>query len=197
MTLINDKPPSQTDKILSVLPYLFPLLDGLQFGRYFILENVDNPISVGLALLYALYRAIPFGGFIAFFALITLAGNTRINRLVRFNMQQAIYLDIALFFPGLIASLYNLVGRAGGFQIPAQVTEIGTDAIFFTLLAAVGYSMVSSLLGQTPNKIPLISDAVERRLGETMVFDGEKFIKPTFEKDKDKDKKQDDETKDS
>merc|ERR1712232_328427 len=36
MELVNDKAPTTTDKVVSVLPYLFPLLDGLAFSRFFV-----------------------------------------------------------------------------------------------------------------------------------------------------------------
>jgi len=188
MDLINDKPPTGTEKILSVLPYLFPLLDGLQFGRFLFVENPDNALSILAGVTYALYRSIPFGGFIAFFALNFLSGNPRINRLIRFNMQQAIYLDIALFFPGLLAAVYGLIG--GG--LPRAATEIGSDVLFFSLLAALAYSIVSSLLGIAPNKLPLISGAVENRMPTVDMFDSEGRFNPKRregEDDEDKDKK--------
>jgi Chloroplast import apparatus Tic20-like/EF-hand domain pair len=193
LEMINDKAPSGGDKILSVLPYLFPLLDGLQFARFLVLENPDNIFSAIIGITYALYRSIPFGGFIAFFALSFLSGNPSINRLVRFNMQQAIYLDIALFFPGLIAALYSIVGGAVGLKLPAGVTEIGSDFMFVTLLATVAYCSISSLLGQEPNKIPLISDAVEARMPTVDMFDDKGRFQPRRRQDEeDKTDKKDD-----
>jgi Chloroplast import apparatus Tic20-like/EF-hand domain pair len=171
MEILNDRAPTGTDKLLSILPYLFPLLDGLQFARFLVLGNPENPISIAIGLLYALYRSIPFGGFIAFLALNLLSGNPSINRLIRFNMQQAIYLDIALFFPGLLAGLYALVGSGLGLQLPQSVTELGTDAVFFSMVALVGYAVVSSLLGVTPDKIPFISNAVSQRMPSIDMFD--------------------------
>ena len=173
ISLLNDKEPSTSDKIISVLPYLFPLLDSLQFGRFLLVENQDNPFVLILALLYGLYQSIPFSGLVAFFALSLLSSNLSLNRLIRFNMQQAIYLDIALFFPGLLAALYGLVASGAGFKIPPAVTEIGSDVIFGALLLAVGYAAISSLLGITPNKIPIISQAVEDRMPTIDMFDSE------------------------
>ena len=86
-------------------------------------------------------------------------------------MQQAIYLDIALFFPGLLAGLYALVGSGLGLQLPQSVTELGTDAVFFSMVALVGYAVVSSLLGVTPDKIPFISNAVSQRMPSIDMFD--------------------------
>merc|ERR1712183_1016762 len=113
--MLNDREPTQSDKIVSILPYLFPLMDGIQYGR-FILQNGDNnPLVGAVALLYTIYRSIPFSGFVAFFALNFLASNTQINRLVRFNMQRAIFIDIALFFPGLLFGLGQSLLPALGF----------------------------------------------------------------------------------
>ena len=188
MEMINDKAPTGTDKILSLLPYLLPLLDGLEFARFLVTENPDNVLSAFIGITYSLYRMIPFGGLIGYFALNFLSGNVSINRLVRFNMQQAIYLDIALFFPGLLAALYGLIGQAAGFSLPPGVTEIGSDAMFATLLATIGYASISSLLGQAPNKIPFISEAVEARMPTVDMFDKEGRFNPRRNKKDDEDK---------
>jgi hypothetical protein len=195
--ILNEKEPTNSDKVLSVLPYLFPLMDGLQWGRFLLASEgaESNPLVVGLALLYALYRAIPFSGFIAFSVLYFLGGNPSLNRLVRYNMQQAIFVDVALFFPGLIGGVVGLTG----LQLPAIASQLGNDAIFVTLLATIGYCTVSSLLGITPNKIPIISPAVEDRMPNIDSFDldteGNIVFKPREEEEgkenqkDDKDKK--------
>lgn len=191
LSIINDDPPSLTDRAVSVLPYLFPLLDGLQFGR-FLLQDDGNPAVTAVALLFALYRSVPFSGFIVFFALSFLSNNPSINRLIRFNMQQAIYLDIALFFPGLITSLLALV--FGGAGIPASVSELGTDAIFVTLLVTLAYCSISSILGFTPDKLPVISNAASDRMPTIDMFDAEgRFVPREMRENKDKedDKKND------
>lgn len=164
MELINDKEPSGTDKIVSVLPYLFPLMDGLVFGQHLLAGNEDNPIVAALALLFVAYRSIPFSGFLAFFALNTFSNNLSINRLVRFNMQQAVFLDIALFVPGLLATLATLASQGVNLNVPPMVGEFGGDAVFLTLVAMLSYSTVTSLLGQTPDKIPFLSQAVKDRV---------------------------------
>lgn len=191
LSILNDKEPTTRDKIVSVLPYLFPLLDSLQFGRFLLAENTDNPFVIGLALLYTLYRSVPFSGFISFLALNTLSSNPGINRLVRFNMQQAIFMDIALFFPGLVGAAYALIASGAGFQVPAAFTELGSDVIFGTLLLTVAYASISSLLGITPDKLPLISQAVEDRMPTIDMFDesGRFIPRDMREKKEDEDKK--------
>lgn len=176
MELINDKPPTALDKVVSIVPYLFPLLDGLQFARFLIFSqdssstSIDNPIVAILVILYALYRTIPFSGFIAFFALNFLSFNPRINRLVRFNMQQAIFIDIALFFPGLLSGISSLLTGVGGVQIPPAVGGIVDTAVFATLVLTLAYAVVSSLLGITPDKIPIISKAASDRMPSADMF---------------------------
>jgi len=109
-------------------------------------------------------------------------------------MQQAIFLDVALFFPGLIGGLVALTG----LQMPLIVSQISNDAIFITLLGVIGYCTVSSLLGIAPNKIPLISKAVEDRMPNVEMFDldtdGNIVFRPREEEEEaekkdDKDKK--------
>ena len=190
MNLLNDKEPTAQDKIISVLPYLFPLLDSLQFGRFLLVENPENPFVLVLALLFTLYKSVPFSGFIAFLALNVLSGNPGINRLVRFNMQQAIFLDIALFFPGLIGAVLALIAGGAGVQLPTAFTELGSDLIFGALLLTIAYASISSLLGLTPNKIPLISQAVEDRMPSIDMFDDEgRFTPRNMREQKDEDKK--------
>lgn len=192
LAILNDKDPTQRDKIVSILPYLFPLLDSLQFGRFLINDNVDNPIVGILAVLFVTYRSIPFSGFLAFLALNTLSSNPGLNKLVRFNMQQSIFLDIALFFPGLIGALIVGIGGAAGFQIDDSVSQLSSTAIFGLLVLTVLYASISSLLGITPDKIPFISRAVEDRMPTTDMFDDQgRFIprsmRPPKEEDKSKD----------
>jgi hypothetical protein len=169
-------------------------MDSLQFGRFLLTENADNPFVIVLALLYSLYKAVPFSGFVAFLALNVLSSNPGLNRLVRFNMQQAIFVDIALFFPGLLAALFGIIGSGAGFQIPPGLAELGSDVIFGAMLLTIGYASVSSLLGITPNKIPLISQAVDDRMPTIDMFDNQGQFIPRNERE-DKDKKDDEKDK--
>jgi len=190
LEILNDKDPTQRDKVLSVLPYLFPLLDSLQFARFLIVDNAENPIVGLLGLLYATYRSIPFSGFVAFLALNTLSSNPGLNRLIRFNMQQAIFLDIALFFPGLLTALVAGLGSVAGFTIPDAANQFSSTAIFGVLFVAVLYSSISSLLGEAPNKIPIISQAVEDRMPTTDMFDDEgRFVPRQAREEKNKEEK--------
>lgn len=192
LDFLNEKPASVSDRVISILPYLFPLMDGLQYGRFLLSGDTSNPFIVLLAVLYGLYRSIPFSGFVAFFALNFLSGNPSINRLVRYNMQQAIFIDIALFFPSLILGVGGLIANgAGGGALPPGVSEIFSDVIFGTLLVMLGYCVVSSAFGREPDGIPLISDAVKDRMPTIDMFDDEGRFVPREFRNKDEDEKKD------
>lgn len=188
LDFLNEKPATMTDRVVSILPYLFPLMDGLQYGRFLLSASDDsNPFVLALAVLYSLYRSIPFSGFAAFFALNLLSGNPSLNRLVRYNMQQAIFIDIALFFPSLILGIGGLVVGGSGGGLPPAVSEIFSDVMFGSLLLMLAYCAGSSLLGREPDGIPLISDAVKDRMPTIDMFDDEgRFVPREFRK-KDKD----------
>jgi len=172
LDILNDREPTTTDRALSILPYLLPLLDGLQYGRFLLgaADDGSNPFIAALAIVYTLYNAVPFSGLIAFFALDFLSNNPRINRLVRYNMQQAIFLDIALFFPGLATGLIGLGLGAMKVELPQLAVQLGTDAIFVGVLLALGYCTVSSILGVVPDKVPLISGRVTQRMPSADMF---------------------------
>ena len=190
LELLNDAPPTVTDRMVSLIPYLFPLMDGLQYGRFLLLQTDEgNPVVTVLAILYALYRSIPFSGFVAFLALNFLSFNPRINRLVRFNMQQAIFVDIALLFPGLLLGISTTVLPALGVTIDPTFSEVSSDVVFFTLLVTLAYCIISSALGITPDKLPLISGAVDQRMPSIDMFDDQgRFVGPSEDSKDDKKK---------
>jgi hypothetical protein len=51
-----------------------------------------------------------------------------------------------------------------GLAVPDSVSSISSSITFLFMLAAVGYSVVLSAAGLEPNRLPLISDRVKRRV---------------------------------
>lgn len=158
--LVNDKPSTVSDRIVSALPYLLPLSDGLLFGSFLLQGQFEagNPVVVALLSAVALLRAVPFGQFAAFFGLSVLGDNLKVNKLVRHNALQAVYLDVALFPASL------LTAAAAWGKLPTEILQGGSDVIFVALMAAIVYSITSSAAGVTPDKLPFISDIVQRRM---------------------------------
>lgn len=96
-----------TDRILSCVPYIVPLLDGDRYGRFLfyqvpLLGLFDNILLGPFKLIYG---TIPFAQLIFFIGLSVLSRNPEIPRPIRFNMQQALLLDIALIFPSLLGQI--------------------------------------------------------------------------------------------
>lgn len=147
------------DKIFASLPYLLPLIDGLEFGRFLFQQfPVLQVILLPLLPLLQLYASIPFAGLIIFFALYFLVvRNERIAHFIRFNTMQAILIDIVLILCSLIVRILQQALR-GGF-----IVETLYNMIFLGVLAACIYSIVQSLLGRYA-EIPTISDAVHMQV---------------------------------
>jgi len=154
---------SVTDRALSCLPYILPLIDGDRYGR-FLFALVPALGAIDYALLgpfNALFAAIPFLQLICFFGFTILARNPELSRDVRFNLQQAVILDIALFFPSLLGQVTGSLP----ITLPRFLVEGGSNFVFLALIGAVGYSVVSNATGKVPNGIPFISEAVETQVG--------------------------------
>ena len=148
-------------RVLSCLPYFLPLIDATTYGQFILTQNLPI-LGLALAPFVAIFRAIPFGGLITFFVFSNQSRNRGLPRLLRFNLQQAILLDIALFFP----SLFGLFGAGLPPEVKAALTEPACDAVFLSLLVCIVYSCIGNVLtGSPPNKIPLIGDASDRSIG--------------------------------
>lgn len=151
--MANNNEIEGTDRVLSCLPYLIPLLDGDRYGRYlfYLVPALGMADSLILGPFKLIYSVIPFAQFIFFIGLSVLSRNPDIPRPVRFNMQQALLFDIALIFPSLLGQL--------PFPMPAIVANSGSNFVYLAMVASIGYAVVSNLTGKIPDKIPVISDA--------------------------------------
>ncbi|MCU0519020.1 MAG: hypothetical protein MUC60_19585 [Oscillatoria sp. Prado101] len=148
-----------SDRIFACLPYLLPLIDGLDFGRFLFdqfpaLQLVFMP----LLPLIQIYSGIPFAGFIIFLALyLGVVRNENISHFIRFNTMQAILLDIILILCSLVVPIL-----AKGLPV-TFVLETLYNMIFLGILAAFIYSVAQSLMGRYA-EIPTLSDAVHMQV---------------------------------
>lgn len=170
--LINNKPPSAVDRVLSIVPFLLPFLDVLPYARFIITDyNLDNNPVVALAgFMFALYQTIPFAGLIAFFLFNILSTNLKLNRLVRYNIQLAIFLDISLIFPGIIGSISTAIAQSAGTPIPEVISTSSSNFTFVLYSITIVYAMISSLAGQEPDKVPFITERIKQRVPTTQEF---------------------------
>jgi hypothetical protein len=189
LEMINNQPPTNTDKLLSLLPYLLPLLDVLPYGGKLIdsWNPEPNPLLLILGVIYQLYTTIPFSGLILFFGFNLVSNNLQLNRLVRFNIQQAILLDISLIIPGIIGSICEIVYKqTSGNDVPVSVEQASSAVTFLLVAVAIGYSVISTVAGQEPDKLPFISSRVKQRVPTTEKF--KEMLKENMEQMKDREK---------
>eukprot|EP00814_Leptocylindrus_danicus_P011745 CAMPEP_0116005336 /NCGR_PEP_ID=MMETSP0321-20121206/1111_1 /TAXON_ID=163516 /ORGANISM="Leptocylindrus danicus var. danicus, Strain B650" /LENGTH=217 /DNA_ID=CAMNT_0003473757 /DNA_START=41 /DNA_END=694 /DNA_ORIENTATION=+ len=156
----NDEEVFGQEKIISCLPYILPLMDGDKFGRYIYMRFPPLHVleQIFLGPLVRIDQAVPFFGFGLFLVLALGGRNPELSRSIRFNVQQAILIDIALIFP-------ELIGSAMSKSTPMYLVEPCTNFVFYAYAAACGYSIFSNLTGKTPKGIPIISEAAERAVG--------------------------------
>ena len=172
--LLNESPPTISDRVVSLLPYLFPLVDSIQYGQYMLNKEMDSPLVGFVTTIYAIYQAVPFSGLFAFFALSFFSGNMKLNRLIRFNMQQAILVDIALIIPGLLGGLATYcLPNVLGIPISPDMVMQSSTLTFLLISLVIIYSCASSLAGVVPDKVPLISERVEKRVPTADMFNEE------------------------
>ncbi len=144
------------DRIFACLPYLLPLIDGLEFGQFLFRQFpiLKQVILQPLIPLLLIYKGIPFAGLVIFFALyLVVVRNESMNHFIRFNAMQAILLDIVLILCSLVLPFLTTA-------LPiAFVSETLFNMVFLGMLAAFIYVVVQSLMGRYA-EIPPISDAV-------------------------------------
>ncbi|CAM9782030.1 unnamed protein product, partial [Ectocarpus fasciculatus] len=79
-------------------------------------------------------------------------------RFIRFNVQQAILVDI-------LTVVLGLLGTAAGYVAP-EGEQFVTNFAFYCLVGAVAYAVAETARGKMANQqIPLISAAAEIQLG--------------------------------
>lgn len=164
MAMVNDDEPTPSDKVVSILPYLFPLLESLQFAAPWIISHQDNVVAQVAAVVFTIYKSIPLSGFLVFFALNSVSQNLSLNRLIRFNLKQALFLDVAILVPGITVGLLGAIGSGLGLPASGLVQELLNDAVVFGTLVTIAYASASSLLGVTPEQVPWVSQATNRRM---------------------------------
>lgn len=187
-------PPANEDtglliRLSSVLPYALPLLDALKFGAPLMsffpgTKDVFAPLYVA----YWVRDIIPFGPLLLFIGLQSMAENFSLPRLLRFNLLQAVELDVVTALLDLFKiAVFFLVFGSGPDQVAEQIglpdngmIEIAVLAnivigilIFFALVACIAYSVTATVFGLAPDGIPFISAWADGRLKPTRPKDCE------------------------
>ncbi|KAK9832642.1 hypothetical protein WJX81_006487 [Elliptochloris bilobata] len=153
--------PEVTDRLLSALPYLVPLFDGLRYGKFLFLQfPIFGRVLTPLDPLIRLYFSFPFASLVVFFAIYAgLVNNQRFSRFVRYNAMQSILLDIVLVLPGLLESLFRPPMSGLGLQLYINAY----NSVWLLVFVCVVYAVGSCLAGNTA-RLPLIADAADQQV---------------------------------
>lgn len=157
----NNSSAGPPDRILSAACYLFPFLDGVQYGRYVLTQFPVFQLPLRpLIPFITLFKSFPLNSFLLFLALYfaVVRNPSAFSRYVRFNTMQAIVLDVLLIFPDLIERSFN--PRDG---IALDLVMSMDSTVFLFLLVCLVYGSASCLLGQVP-RLPIVAEAAERQV---------------------------------
>ena len=145
-------------RLLAVLAYLLPWSDALPFA-----QSLDNlfPALQWLALpaipVLLLENNVPFGGFLLFLVLfLAVVRNPRIPYYLRFNVLQAILLDIVL----VVLSLAFQLLRLGSLGFAGRTLA---NTVFLGMLVLVVFAVVQCVRGKEAD-VPSLSEAVRMQL---------------------------------
>ena len=146
-------------RFLGLLAYLLPWSDALSFGRE--LYNLF-PWVAYLALpatpVLLLERSIPFGGFLLFLVLfLVVVRNPNVPYYLRFNVLQAILLDILLV---VLALAFNVLLSPLGNSLMIRTLN---NTVFIGALVLVLYASIQCVRGKEAD-LPTLSEAVRMQL---------------------------------
>lgn len=180
--LVDHRAPSTTDRLLAALPYLLPLFDAQAISASLLGETADSAGASVVASLVKSYRSVPFSGLFAFLALSSLTSSLRLHRLVRFSLQQALWLDAVLVLPAVASSLLGTLLRVVGLPVPEPFASAAGTVLSVVSLAVSLYGVVWALAGVEADNIPYISAKVKARIPTTRelhaMFDADGNFKP-------------------
>lgn len=146
-------------RLLAAAAYLLPWSDAIPFGRaLFGLFPALQWLSVPALPLAVLEQAVPFGGLVLFLVLyLAVVRNPRVPYGIRFNVLQAILIDIVLVLVSLAFQLL-LSPLGGGFAYRTL-----SNTVFLGALVLVAFGVIQNLRGKDAD-LPTLSEAVRMQL---------------------------------
>jgi len=146
-------------RLLAALAYLLPWSDSISFGgSLFRMFPVLQYLQLPPLPLLLLEQAVPFGGLVLFLVLfVAVVRNPKVPYMVRFNVLQAILIDIVLVLLQLAFQIL-LSPLGGGF-----VTRTLSNTIFLGAMLLVVFAIVQCFRGKEAD-IPTVSEAVRMQI---------------------------------
>ena len=152
--------PDAAERAAAAAPYLLPCLDGFFYGAYvYATIPLLGSAALGFLPVVNAFQSLPFAGLILFIGLSTFTRNPGLSRFVRFNIQQALLLDIVLLIPGIL-------GQFGAkLSLPQELQALGSNTVFYAWVLVVLYSWSQIAFGKTPDQVPVLSEAASMQIG--------------------------------
>ena len=146
-------------RLLAAAAYLLPWSDAIPFGRsLFGLFPFLQWLSVPALPVAMLQQMVPFGGLVLFLALyLGVVRNGQVPYPIRFNVLQAILIDIVLV---LVSLAFNLLITPLGSGFALRTLS---NSVFLGTLVVVLFVVVQNLRGKDAD-LPTISEAVRMQL---------------------------------
>ena len=144
------------DRFFGCLPYLLPIADVYLFGTFLFQEFPSlKQLYIPLAPLLMINNS-GFGGFILFIGLyLAVVNNQKVSRFIRFNTLQAILIGILISLCGLLLQYVILPVLGMG-----AVTQVLMNVVFLGTIAASGYGIIMSAMGEY-TQIPQLSETAQ------------------------------------
>ncbi|KAL7526879.1 hypothetical protein ACHAXR_001691 [Thalassiosira sp. AJA248-18] len=152
-----------SDRIKSCIPYILPLIDGDNFGKY-IYERIPPLDTVHYVFIRPIVEGFQSAPILIILLFIIFALGPQLtgqSREVRFNAQQAILIDVALIFPSLLG---EAVAEADA-NLPRAIMEPSSNFVWYFYVSLVIYCVTSNLRGKRPDQIPFFSGIADTVIG--------------------------------
>lgn len=142
-------------RMLSVAAYSLPILDVAKFGL--VLAFFIPPLMPLLDNLIVAQKTLGVFSIVVFLAMQWFASKSDLPASLRFNLYQAIRLDICLVIPTILWDF--------GENVDGNVWVVCCTLFFVLVTACIMYSVVGSLQGTPPRSIPYVSEWAEQDMG--------------------------------
>ncbi|CAK9053589.1 unnamed protein product [Durusdinium trenchii] len=147
------------------LAYILPLTEAFKFMLPLVQQFPPLGVIFGpITLLTFLLNTIPFVPLILFVTFIVFAQLKDIPRLIRFNLEQAVLIDMALTIPSFILSGLEFSGNIQAASILGGLTFALTFGISV-------YAVLCNLDGKDPDGVPGISGLTKNVVDRGTFFD--------------------------
>ncbi len=146
-------------RLLALLAYLLPWSEGVPFGRsLYGMFPALQWLSLPVIPVVLLQRLVPFGGFLLFLLLfLAVVRNPKVPYFIRFNVLQAILLDIVLV---LLTLTFNVLLTPLGASFAIRTLS---NTVYLGTLVLVLFAAVQCVRGKEAD-IPTVSEAVRMQL---------------------------------